>query len=191
MESGFLFGPSLTNIKKDENGNDLEYNKAGIGGSLGFYTLFPIAGKFGFRSEYMLSTRALSFDIGKFNDDDSGGPSGVDGTIKYRYFGVDVPLMLDFEASDNIHLHTGFSLNYTAVGRFKEDYTFEDPFGFLPTVTADDGGAIENFDGSLQVGYILGAYFQTEGSFGIGLRQQFGLGEDKWSTTQLMFGFRF
>ena len=193
MESGFLFGPSLTNIKKDKNGNDLEYNKAGIGGSLGFYTLFPIAGKFGFRSEYMISTRSFSYDIGKFYDDLFGQPSGVEGQINNRFFGVDVPLMLNFKANDNFHLHTGFSLNYTAIGRYKEDYTFEDfdINGNPIIVSADESGKIEEFDGSLQVGYILGAYYQTEGSFGIGLRQQFGMGEDRWSTTQLMLGFRF
>ena len=181
-ESGFMFSAGLSNLKADASGT-LENTSSGISGNLGFYTLFPFGQKFGFRSEYLVSSRGLSFNL-----DDSSSGATITGSVKYRYFSIDVPLMLDFKATSNIHLNAGLSLNYTAIGRYKEDYTFE----YFGSVTEyNESGKINGFEANLQSGFLLGATYQTDGSFGIGLRQQFGMGEDKWSTTQLVMGFRF
>ncbi|MFN5213520.1 MAG: hypothetical protein ACK5DY_02795 [Bacteroidota bacterium] len=163
---GLIFGPSISSLKDGITsfGSYGDTLKMSIGGIFGYHS--TIGNKVGFRFEIYANTR--SFKV-------MNSPNNITG----RSFGFSVPLMLNLAATKNIQLHAGPVINTTLFGFQRE--------------TNEITNITNNFSWEdltrIQMGFCFGAIFQSNGAFGMGLRQEASLGSDKWSITSLVLNF--
>ncbi len=189
-ESGILFGGNYSNLPKNAlaltyGSNLSKYNQPSFGGTLGFYKISPLSEKLGLRTELLLSYNRLKYDFAQAFLDNYGVDSIQSSNDYYNYSAmrIEVPILFNLKAGKNLELQGGLSINYNL--KTQESYKFS-VFG-----VNYEGKKKIDVDKRIGSGVILGGYLQSNSSFGVGLRQQFGIGKEKWSITSLMIGFKF
>jgi hypothetical protein len=180
-EFGFISNCGISNIPLSSSGASLDYNKSGLAAYLGFYSIVPIAGKVGFRSEFSLGTRGYKTDaIEYFNEIYPNYNYTGSGFFKYRYTELAIPTLININFTDNVRLYGGLTFNYFITGKSKREYDVEDAFGNTFQENIQEN---ESIDMALKLGTMVGAEYVLNEKIGVGLRYQSTL-SDSWRIFQ-------
>lgn len=178
---GFIFGFGLSKWAESEFGK-IEDSKSAFAFTGGYFLNVPLSSKLGLRSEYNTTIKNS-----KTESVSEGINYTVTSSFKSTNLALQLPLMLQLNPSSNFGLYIGPAINYTLLWTYKQEDSYDYVF------SADDveksEGDVKDFK-ALQAGLILGAGYQSSGSFGLGLRYETGLGVDKWNVTSLTMSFR-
>lgn len=174
--SGFVFGFGLSKLA-ERDGIEDKYAKSSFAFSGGYYLVLPLSSKLGLRSEYSV---AMKRSKSEYEDQNFGVTSKY--LTNSTNIGLQIPVMLQFSPSSAINLYVGPAFNYALSWTYKNEIT-------IGNNSDTEEGDVEDFK-ALQSGLILGAGYQSKGSFGLGFRYETGMGVDKWNVTSLTVNFR-
>lgn len=188
--SGIQFGPNFSKLKSS-GGNKIEESESRFGGMMGLWTVLPAAGRIGFRIEGSLLTQSGYYESTSTTSSGTNDITNFSANA-YSQFAIQIPLLLNYAPTDKLSFFAGPSINYILASRYNIDYTTTTTNIFTGSSNVNSGTLEGDWETEkLQVGFPIGIFYQTSGSFGIGLRQESRLGVDKWSTSTFLFSFRF